>query len=151
MKKTRILALVIVGILIVGVIYFVTKEKKENSEVKEENENIEKYVEILEDGTKRNISSKLQEEKELEGLKIGNIKITEKNGQFLLMANVRNTTNKDIQPFYINIILLNENGANIAVVTGAISPIKAGEKAILSASITEDYANAYDFEVTRKK
>lgn len=151
-EKRMIIILVMVAILIIAVIYLATRGKKENNEkeIEEKNQNIENFVEILEDGTKLNISSKLHEEKELDGLKIGNIQITEKNGQFLLLADVTNTTNKDIEPFYINIILYNKNGEQISTVIGAISPTKAGKKSRLSAAITEDYANAYDFKVTRK-
>lgn len=155
-KEKKIIIILVSIVLILGIAYLITKgnnTKNVNNnveEIKEESQNIEKFVKIQEDGTKVNISSKLQEEKELEGLKIGDIRITEKEGQFLLLAKVRNTTNSDIEPFYINIELLNEKGDKIATVTGAISAIKAGNKAILSAAVTEDYANAYDFKVTRK-
>lgn len=155
-KEKKIIMILVSIVLILGITYLITKgnnTKNVNNnieEIKEESQNIEEFVKIQEDGTKVNISSKLQEEKELEGLKIGDIRITEKEGQFLLLAKVRNTTNSDIEPFYINIELLNEKGDKIATVTGAISAIKAGNKAILSAAVTEDYANAYDFKVTRK-
>lgn len=150
MKKTRILALIVVAILIVGVIYLVTKEKKENSKIEEENQNIENFIEVLEDGTKLNISSKLQEEKEIDGLRIGNIQITEKNGQFVLLADVTNTTNKEVEPFYINIILLDKEGKETATVIGIVSEVKAGQTTKLRAGITENYANAYDFKVVKK-
>ena len=146
-EKKMILILIIVSILIIGVIWLVTRPKKEEIV---ENEVVEEFVQVLDDGTKLNISSKLQEEKTINGLKIGNIQLTEKNGQLVLLADVTNPTEKDSEIFLIDIILYDKTGKEIATVPGIVSPIKAGGKTQLNAGITEKYANAYDFKVVKK-
>ena len=146
-EKKMILILVIVSILIIGVIWLVTRPKKEEIV---ENEVVEEFVQVLDDGTKLNTSSKLQEEKTINGLKIGNIQLTEKNGQLVLLADVTNPTEKDSEIFLIDIILYDKTGKEIATVPGIVSPIKAGGKTQLNAGITEKYANAYDFKVVKK-
>ena len=146
-EKRMILILVVVSILIIGVIWLVTRPKKEEIV---ENEVVEEFVQVLDDGTKLNISSKLQEEKTINGLKIGNIQLTEKNGQLVLLADVTNPTEKDSEIFLIDIILYDKTGKEIATVPGIVSPIKAGGKTQLNAGITEKYANAYDFKVVKK-
>lgn len=146
-EKKMILILIIVSILIIGIIWLVTRPKKEEIV---ENEVVEEFVQVLDDGTKLNISSKLQEEKTINGLKIGNIQLTEKNGQLVLLADVTNPTEKDSEIFLIDIILYDKTGKEIATVPGIVSPIKAGGKTQLNAGITEKYANAYDFKVVKK-
>ena len=146
-EKKMILILIIVSILIIGVIWLVTRPKKEEIV---ENEVVEEFVQVLDDGTKLNTSSKLQEEKTINGLKIGNIQLTEKNGQLVLLADVTNPTEKDSEIFLIDIILYDKTGKEIATVPGIVSPIKAGGKTQLNAGITEKYANAYDFKVVKK-
>lgn len=146
-EKKMILILIIVSILIIGIIWLVTRPKKEEIV---ENEVVEEFVQVLDDGTKLNTSSKLQEEKTINGLKIGNIQLTEKNGQLVLLADVTNPTEKDSEIFLIDIILYDKTGKEIATVPGIVSPIKAGGKTQLNAGITEKYANAYDFKVVKK-
>ena len=141
-----ILILVIVSILIVGIIWVVTRPNKE----KVEENDVEEFVQVLEDGTKLNTSDKLKEEKTVDGLKIGNIQLTEKNGQLVLLADVTNPTTKTSDTFLVDITLYDKTGKELTTVTGLIIPIKPGESTQLNAGITEKYANAYDFKVVKK-
>ena len=145
-EKRMILILVIVSILIVGIIWGVTRPKKE----KVEENGVEEFVQVLEDGTKLNTSDKLKEEKTVDGLKIGNIQLTEKNGQLVLLADVTNQTTKTSDTFLVDITLYDKTGKELTTVTGLIIPIKPGESTQLNAGITEKYANAYDFKVVKK-
>lgn len=149
-EKKMLLILIIVAIIIIAIVWFATRGKKENKEEVETNQIKEEFVQVQEDGTKVNISNKLKEEKELDGLKIGNIQLTEKEGQLTLIANVTNTTAKDVDAFLIDIILYDKEGKEIDTVLGFVSPVKAGQTVELNAGITEDYANAYDFKVVKK-
>ena len=149
MKKSDIkILLVLAGVLAVALSIFLYARPKKEEIV--ENEVVEEFVQVLDDGTKLNTSSKLQEEKTINGLKIGNIQLTEKNGQLVLLADVTNPTEKDSEIFLIDIILYDKTGKEIATVPGIVSPIKAGGKTQLNAGITEKYANAYDFKVVKK-
>ena len=145
-EKRMILILVIISILIVGIIWIATRPKKE----KTEENGVEEFVQVLEDGTKLNTSDKLKEEKTVDGLKIGNIQLTEKNGQLVLLADVTNPTTKTSDAFLVDITLYDKTGKELTTVTGVIIPIKPGESTQLNAGITEKYANAYDFKVVKK-
>lgn len=141
-----ILILIISAIIAVAVFTIKLKTKKINKTNTEK----EEFVQVLGDGTKSNISNKLKEEKDLDGLKIRNIQLTEQNGQSVLLANVTNTTSKDVNVFLIDIIFYDKEGKEIATVPGIISSVKAGETIQLNAGITENCANAYNFKIIKK-
>ena len=148
-EKKMLLILIIVAIAIIAILWFIARGGKESKQ-EETNQVKEEFVQVQEDGTKVNISNKLKEEKELDGLKIGNIQLTEKDGQLTLLANVTNTTSQDVDAFFIDIILYDKDGNEIDTILGLVSPVKAGQTVELKAGITEDYANAYDFKVVKK-
>ena len=148
-EKRMILIIVLVGVLIIGGL-LIWKNGRKNNDEQGVNQPKEEFVQVLEDGTKLNISNKLKEEKTIKGLKIGNIQLTEQNGQSVLLADVRNEGTQDVEMFLINIILVDKTGKEIATIPGIVSPVKAGATVQLNAGITEDYANAYDFKVEQR-
>lgn len=155
MKKNELKGLIILGIvsiLIIGVIAISTskKDKGENEIIKTENKVVEEFVQVLEDGTKLNTSTKLSETKIVDGLKIENIQLTMQNGQSVLLADVENDTEKDIDIMLIDIILLDKNENELTTIVGIVGNLKVGEKQQLNSSVTSDYANAYDFKVVIK-
>ena len=149
-EKRMILIIVLVGVVIIGGLLIWKNVSSKNNNEQEEEQVKEEFVQVLEDGTKLNISNKLKEEKTIKGLKIGNIQLTQKNGQSVLLADVKNETAQDVEMFLINIILLDKKGKEIATIPGIVSPVKAGATVQLNAGITEDYANAYDFKVEQR-
>ena len=148
-KKKRILfILIIIAIIVLIVLWFA---KKENHKEEETNTVTENFIQLKEDGTVENISSKLKEEKELDGLRFKNITLIEKSGQLTLFADVMNTTNQDIEAYFVNIILYDKEGKELGTILSLISPIKAGETVELKTGITEKkYVNAYDFKIVKK-
>ena len=106
---------------------------------------------VLEDGTKLNKSSKFNETKNIDGIEISNIQFTYKDGQTVLLADVINNSGKAVDMTLLDIKLLDEQGNEIITVGGIISPMQVGETSQLNASMTMDYANAYDVEITLKK
>ena len=155
MKKNELKGLIVLGIvsiLIIGVIAISTskKDKGENEIIKTENKVVEEFVQVLEDGTKLNTSTKLSETKIVDGLKIENIQLTMQNGQSVLLADVENDTEKDIDIMLIDIILLDKNENELTTIVGIVGNLKVGEKQQLNSSVTSDYANAYDFKVVIK-
>ncbi len=149
-EKRMILILLVVSVVVILGLLLWRNTSKDKEKIQETNKNKEEFVQVLEDGTKLNISNKLKEEKIIDELKIGNIQLTEQNGQSILLAEVRNETTKDTEIFLINIILYDKEGKEIAKIPGIVSPVKAGKTEQLSASITEDYANAYDFTIEKR-
>ena len=151
-EKRMILFLIVVGVIVVSVIFFATRPKEENvpSEQASENKVVEEFVQVLEDGSKLNTSTKLNETKNVNGLEIGNIQLSMVGGETTLFANVKNNTGADIGVTEIDITLYDKNGGEIVTIGGVIGDVKAGESVKLEASTTLDFANAYDFKVVIK-
>ena len=149
-EKKMLIILIIVAIIIIVALYFITRGGKEKTLNVEENTVVEEFVQVLEDGTKLNTSSKLSEMKEFQGLKIGNIQLTNREDKTELIADVENPTENDTKAMLVNVILYDKNGNEIATLGGRISPIKAGQTMQFSTSAMIDYANAYDFEFKLK-
>ena len=150
-EKRGLLILIIVAIAIIVTLVIIlnVRGKKSNNDT-EENKVVEEFVQVLEDGTKLNTSTKLSETKIVDGLKIGNIQLTMQNGQSVLLADAENDTGKDIDIMLLDIILLDKNGNELTTIAGIVGDLKAGEKQQLNSSVTSDYANAYDFRVVIK-
>ena len=120
-ERKWILVLVTITVLLIIVLIVKNSKKevtKENS--KQLGANTQEYVQVLENGTKLNTSTKLKETKKLDNLEIGNIQLT------------------------------NKNGTEIATVPGIISPLKVGESTQLNTSMQQDYVGIYDFRVVKK-
>ena len=145
-EKRMILIIIIAVVLIIGGIVILKNAGKENKEEEEE-----KYVEVLEDGTKLNVSDKLKEAKKIEGLEISNIQLTHKEGVSRVIGTVTNTTSesKGITPIILT--LYDDKGNILESIEGLISPVEAGESVQLNIGISTDYANAYDFKVERNQ
>ena len=153
-KKEKRLILVLIAILVIVLIIglFIKKNKNKENEIQNQNTATdEKFVQVLEDGTKLNKSSKFNETKNIDGIEISNIQFTYKDGQTVLLADVINNSGKAVDMTLLDIKLLDEQGNEIIAVGGIISPMQVGETSQLNASMTMDYANAYDVEITLKK
>lgn len=147
-EKRMLLILVVVAVLIIAIIWSATRNK--NREIQEENTNVEEFVQVLEDGTKFNISDKLSEMKKLDSFEIGNIQLTDKNNISVLLADVKNVSQTDTDWTIIEITLLDKNGNTIQTLEGVIEDLQPGETTQLNAAASADYANAYDFTVKIK-
>lgn len=148
-KKEKILIILLLGIVLIMAILAIVKNQKESQKniVEEINEE-EEFTRILEDGTKLNVSTKLNETKMVDKLKIYNIQLTSKNDQTVFLADVESSEDKEIT--LVDIVLLNKNGNELTTITGVIGKTKAGGVQQLNCVVTSDYANAYDFKVIVK-
>lgn len=158
-NKNKILAicmilLIIVVLAIIIVVNKLGKAKEENVLVSDdgttENQNVEEFVNNLENGGKINTSSKLNENREFEGLKIENIQLTYQNSQTQLLANVKNDTSTESELMMVEITLYDKDENKIVSLDGIISPLKPGESTQLNIGSSLDYANAYDLEIVKK-
>ena len=147
-KEKRMILILLVILVIAIIIFAVNKNKKDENT--EENKVVEEFVQVLEDGTRLNTSTKLNEMKKFEGLEFGNIQLTNSNGQSVLLADVKNTTQAETGLMLVNVTLIDKNGNELGTVGGIISPLKPEESKQFNTSMTIDYANAYDFKVTKK-
>ena len=104
-EKKLILVVIIVGIVIMLAINIFKGNKSENKQSADNNdEYVEEFVEVLENGTKLNTSTKLHESKYINGIKIENIELTYKNGQTILLADIINETDKKTEEKYCQAI-----------------------------------------------
>ena len=155
-KELMIVLLIIIVLLIVIIVAVNVNKNKENEEntqtpaigVVEENK-VEEFVEVQEDGSKVNTSEELKKTKTIEGLEISNIRLVENNNVSQVVADVTNSTNGTLGDFPVEIIVLDKEGNEITRIGGYIDRVNAGETVELNASATSDFANAYDFEIVK--
>lgn len=159
-EKKGILVLICIVIIVLLVVFFVTRNKNEEpnnggetSVGKETNSKVisqTEFTQTQEDGTTVNISSKLKEEREVDGFLITNISFSEKKGDSELVAYVTNNTGSDQKGFLVDIVLLNRDNSEIGRIPASIVETKAEETIQLRAKITENYVDAYDFKLEKK-
>ena len=134
-NEKKMIVILLIILIIVLIIFVETKNKKaeDNENATIENSYEEPVVEVQEDGTKLNVSSKLNEPKEVNGLKFENIQFTEKSGQTVLLANVTNNSGKVIEKL-----------------NGLLAPLQIGASTQLNISTSLDYSDAYDIKIIIK-
>lgn len=150
-KEIKIVAIIIITMIIITGILFVKKTKNKASNTLND-KNItsnQEFVSVQEDGTKINKSNNLAQTKTIDGLEIGNIVLIEKNGESYLQATVKNTTNKILGEEFIKLTLINKSGNTLSEVKGYLGTIPGGETTTLNIKASADFANAYDFKVSK--
>lgn len=143
---------IVIVVIIVIIVIIVINNKKGSSpknDITNNTNNKNVYYKELDDGTKVNISPKLNEEKIYNGLKFSTFSLFSKDGITYLIAEVTNIQSKDI-PNYTNIDITfyDDNGKKLESVMGVIIPLKASESTQLKTSLMFDYSNAYDLKIT---
>ena len=147
-EKRMIIIILIVGLIIVGVVALTGKSKKESGEASKVEES---YAEVLEDGTRINKSEKAKKVKEVEGLEISNLQVTEKDNVTVMLGTVTNKSNETKEDITLKIKILDKEGKEITTVRNYIGKIEAGKSTQLNTSTTFDYVEMYDYEVTIEK
>ena len=149
-EKRMLLILVIVSALIITIIWFATRNK-ENNNVGGTTENVEQgeFTKVEADGTIVNTSEKLKQTKENLGFSITNINFVKKGNETILTARVTNNTGEAQGDFLGQIVLLDKSGKEIGRIPVMISETQNGEAIDVETSITESYANAYDFRLEK--
>ena len=143
-KKIVIIGAIAIIIVVIAIATAIFINKKDTTE----DEPVESSpIKELEDGTKLNTRTTLNEAKSVNGLLISNIQLTEKDGMTTLLANVTNKTETRTEFKRLKIIFLDENGNEISSATAFLNPLESGESTQLNASATSNYINAYDFKV----
>ena len=161
-KKSLIIFIVLL-IIIVLLIYFITskKQKKQQEQINQlieqsqeltiTDSNLAEYVKETNDGTKINISPKINETKTIDGLEITNIQITSSNGVTTLIADVKNNTDTATALKNVLVKFLDQNGKELVSVNGIIMPLEIGQSTKLNVSLSSNYVTAYDINIVNKK
>ena len=145
-----IILLIVVLLIILGIVAFVINQNNNSTNnTKTENTTVEEFVQVLDNGTKVNISDKLKQTKELDEFTIGNIQYKYTNGISTMTAEVTNNSDKATELTDIKITLLDKEGNVISELEGLIAPLEAGAKTKLSLNVTLDLVNAYDFTIEK--
>ena len=160
MKKSEIkplFILTVIAILIIGLMLIIrsnnAKKSAQNEQSSEENTVEEKYVQVLNDGTKLNDSEKLNKDRSFEGqsdIELSNIQLTSKDGITNLLCDVKNNSSIPLKLQEVYVILRDENGNEIDRIPSILEDIQPGETKQFSTFVTADYANAYDFTMIKK-
>ena len=149
-KNEKIMIGIIVVITIAVLIIALNRENKKEKQEGTENVAQEEFVNVLEDGTRLNKSDKLHEKKEFDGMEITDFQLTEKDNVTLLLGTITNTSNEKKGGYPVNIKVVDKQGNEIITVAAFFGELEPGQSTQLSTSATFDYANAYDFSITKK-
>lgn len=148
-EKQGLLILIIVAIVIIAIIWFATRPKDKQPEVSGTNPAQGEFTKVEADGTITNTSEKLKEDKTMEGFKVTDITFKEQNGETILTASITNQTNSAQEGFFGKIVLLDKEGNEIGRIPIMVSETQNGETIDVEATITESYANAYNFRLEK--
>ena len=146
-EKILIIGLLVVLVIVILISIIVNKNK---DEIEKNNIIDEEFVEILDDGTKLNTSNRLKEAKMIDGMEITDFQLTESNNVTLLLGTITNKSDEVKGDYPVSIKILDKQGNEIITVGGYIGELQPGQSTQLNCSATFDYANAYDFEITKK-
>lgn len=148
-KQVFIMISVMVVIILILFVIKVVSGNKDESQSAQSNVQNEAYVEKQEDGTKVNTSNKLKETKKLGDLEFSNIRLTSKNGESYLTATVKNVGGSKAGDEFVTITVVDDQGSILTSVDAYLGTIQAGAETTLSSKTSSDFANAYDFTVSR--
>ena len=157
-NKERKVVFILVGVLLIvmiGTILITTGKKNKgnkdnNANLNQVQEEKEKYVEKLADGTKLNNSSEFNKSKRYKDLEITDIQYTSKGGNSVLLANIKNVGSTTHKMEVVKITIIGENGETLTTLEPIIDEIAPGETKELNAIATADLANAKDFKIEAK-
>lgn len=155
MKRNEKIAIgILVLITVIVIILFVVFSKnggEKNTDVNLQNSNTqtEEFVNVASDGTKVNTSDKLHETKTFDGMEISDLQLTENGNVTVLLGTITNNSTEVKGGYPISITILDKNGNELTVVAAYIGELQPGESTQLNTSATFDYANAYDFEISK--
>ena len=149
-KKMIIILLVVAVLVIVGLTLLVKRNQGEGQTGGEDtNAPVEEFVDVLEDGTRLNTSTKLHETKKIEGMEISDFQLKEKGNETLLLGTITNVSNTVQGGYAMQLRIIDKTGGEILTVPAYVRKLQPGETAQLNISSTKDFANAYDFTVRR--
>lgn len=152
---TITMVILLIAIFIITIILGLIRIGMENNWFAESNKietNTEKqeFVEVLEDGTKLNVSDKMKEVKKFEEFEISNLKVTENNNVTLLEGTITNVGKTEEGGYPVNLIIKDKEGKEIITIAAFIGKLEPGKSTQLSTSATFDYSNAYDFSISKR-
>lgn len=162
MKKNKKMHLIIIIILIIAIIIGIILFKNKPEEFNKTQENIKQSqngdIDMnntenakIEDGIKQNTSENVLKEREIEGIKITDIKLEAQEGLSHFTATVKNDTSKKFDGGVAKITFTNKDGSVYAELEVYIPEIAQGGVNAIDAATTSDIINAYNFSIELEK
>ncbi len=147
MKKKKnwpriIIAFVVMLLAIFGIYKLCTREKDSNSIG---------YMEILEDGTKRNTSEKLKETYTVNGIQINNMELIENtDGTITFSAIAKNVITEKIDIYMLQVNFLNENQEEIGTTFISVTNLKSNNTCSIKGIVENiDISKVYSAEIIK--
>lgn len=147
-------SVVIIALLILLIVNGMNKKEKggiskDNIQVEQ---NTEKYVTNLEDGTKLNDSKEFNKNKKYKDIEISKIQFTYQNGRTVLLASVKNTGSTKHQNEIVKMTILGENNQIIDEIEPIMPALEPGETKQFNITISgANSVNAKDFKIEEKR
>ena len=148
-SKKLLWVLTIVFLIIVCVTVIFVKIFTKNDNNKNLAGNNDNFSKIISDGTRINISEKLNENKKIDDLDITDIELKSDGQVTQLTAIINNNTGKTKGDYPAKVIFIDSNNNEIAEMGIYIKKLQPGESTILNGKITFDYTNAYNFNIQK--
>ncbi len=152
-EKIFVGAIALIAIIIVAGLLIARNSRRQqtanNDGGEDENYVEEEFVQRLEDGTRLNTSEQLHNTKRVEGVEVTNIQVTEKDNLSDVLATATNVTDQVQQGISVDIKIVDKEGKELTTIPALIKRLEPGESTELHANATFDFANAYDFTVTK--
>ena len=145
-----LILIVVIAMVVMLVIRYRKANDVENINTTEEPIAEEEFVDVLEDGTRINSSSSLHETKIFDGLEISDFQLTEKDNMTVLLGTITNNSSTAKGGYAVDIKVVDKDRNEMTTVVAYIKELQPGESTALNVSSTFDYANAYDFTITKR-
>lgn len=155
MKKNKFLIIFIIVVILMIFLWVISRKKgseiSDNGIIEEKQEVILKdYIEHLENGALRNTSEKLKESKEIEGVKINNIKITSEDlttDKVTLMFDVQNISNTTKDEKEIVLVMYDFEHKEIGKAELSLPNLNISQIVTIELDMTAEFINTYDISV----
>ena len=150
-EKIVVGAIALIAIIVIAGLLISRNSRRQQIADGGEDENYveEEFVTRLEDGTRLNTSEQLQTTKRVEGVEVTNIQVTEKDNLSDILATATNVTDQVQQGLIVDVKIIDKEGKELTTVRGIIGKLEPGESTEFHANATFDFANAYDYTVTK--
>lgn len=159
MRNSKFMVMLFIIAFIILIIFIKNKPNKTQDEI-EENMNIEEiqeevklaeYVETLEDGTLKNNSEKLKENKQFDGLEMTRILLTGKDNEMTMLIDIKNTTTETKENKELTLVMKDKDGNEIGKIGVTASKLQPKQALTLELKTGLNFINTYDFEILDKK
>lgn len=149
-SEKRMIAILVAITIIVIIVAIIWNNNTKNKKIEENATPKEEFVNVLEDGTRVNNSNKLHEKKVFDGMEFTDLKLTERGNVTVLLGKITNTSSTTKGGYLVNVKLVDKQGNEIITIEALLPELAPGQSTELNTGGTLNFANAYDFIITKK-